>query len=309
MARPVWSGTISFGMVAIPVKLVPAVRHRTVRFNQLDADSMARIRYRKVSEATGEEVPAERIVRAVNLGRDQYVVVEPDEIDALLPARSQEITIDGFVPIAQIDPIVYESSYHVLPETNVKPYALLAHALHGTERVGVGRFVMRQREHIAAIRSEGQRLQLLTLAFARDLVDTGTLDEFSVLDSVAIGDHEAEMAESLLEAMSIDFDHAAYADEFHEALDELVQSKASGAEPVATAQAEERGSVIDLAEALQQSLAAAGAAKGRHPSSRGARKSAATKKATPAKKAPAEKPSVKKSPAKKTAERPRRKSA
>jgi DNA end-binding protein Ku len=266
MARPVWTGTISFGMVSLPVRLVPAVRRKSVSFNQLDAETMSRIRYRKVSDATGEDVPAERIVRAANLGGDQYVVVTDDELSALAPARSKEIVIDAFVPSEQIDPVRYDASFHITPDSNAKPYALLAHALGGTDRVGVGRFVMRQREHLAAIRSDGDRLQLSTLVFDDELVDADSLDEFDPLDDVELSDRELEMAGTLVEAMSADVESLEFVDEYRVAVESLIEQKAAGETPVSTAAPEQRGNVIDLAQALEASLEQARAAKHRHPS-------------------------------------------
>ena len=153
MARPVWTGSISFGMVAIPIRLVPAVRRKSISFNQLDERSGARIRYRKVSEATGEEVPSEHIVKGYDLGGSNYVLLTDDDLAPLAPAKSKEIGIESFVPIDDVDPLMFDSSYLVLPDRNAKPYVLLAEAMAGSDRVGIGRFVMRQKEYRAAIAS------------------------------------------------------------------------------------------------------------------------------------------------------------
>lgn len=316
MARPVWTGTISFGMVSIPIKLVPAVRRRTVTFNQLDADTMSRIRYRKVSDATGEEVPAERIVRAASLGADRYAVIQDEELDAITPERSRELSIETFIDEDHIDPIRYDATYHALPDEYAKPYALLAHALGGTGRVGLGRFVMRRREHLAAIRSDGRLLQVTTLAFADEVVDPSGWEEFEVLDDVELADRERSMAETLVEAMSGDEGVLDSVDEFHAAVEELIAAKSEGAtvttEPAATS--ERSANVVDLASALEASLAGAREAKGRHPSARGsarrssgtsetATKNAAAKKATTKKAGATKKPATKKPATKKAAAR------
>jgi DNA end-binding protein Ku len=334
MARPVWTGTISFGMVSLPVRLVPAVRRKSVSFNQLDAETMSRIRYRKVSDTTGEEVPPDRIVRAANMGGDHYVVVTDDELSALAPERSKEIVIDAFVPAEQIDPVRYDSSFHITPDSNSKPYALLANALGGTNRVGIGRFVMRQREHLAAIRSDGHRLQLSTLVFEDELVDADSLEEFDALDEVSLSDRELEMAGTLVEAMSDDAESLEFVDEYRVAVESLIEQKAAGETPVTSVAAAPRGNVIDLAQALEASLEQARSAKQRHPSTgsgqaerdeagdgdapaertssrkangtkQPAERKAAPKKAagrkTAAKKAPASKASAKKAPARKAA--------
>jgi DNA end-binding protein Ku len=254
-------------MVSIPVRLVPAVRRRSVSFNQLDADTMSRIRYRKVSDSTGEEVPAERIVRAANVGGDNYVVVTDDELASLAPERSKEIAIEAFVPVSEIDPMAYDSSFHVVPDTNGKPYALLAQALAGTDRVAVGRFVMRQKEHLAAMRSDGEHLTLSTMVFPDELVDPASIEEFEVLEGIDLSERELAMAGSLVEAMSEEFQPERYVDEHRVALEHLIEQKAAG-QPVSVAQPAERSTVIDLAEALEASLRDAQTAKGRHPSSR-----------------------------------------
>lgn len=268
MARPVWSGTIAFGMVSIPIKLVPAVRRRTVSFNQLDRDTMSRIRYRKVSEATGEEVPADKIVRAASLGADRYVVVEERELDSLQPRRSHELAIETFLEERDIDPTRYDATYHVLPEQAPKPYALLAGALASAGRVGVGRFVMRQREYLAAIRSDGRRLQVSTLVFADEVVDTAGWGEFDVLEGVELSDRELSMAGTLVEAMAGDTAVLDSVDEYRAAVDALISAKAEGTTVRAEAAPERSANVVDLASALEASLEGARAAKGRHPSSR-----------------------------------------
>jgi DNA end-binding protein Ku len=257
MARPSWTGAISFGMVSIPVKLVPAVRHKTVSFNQLDRESMSRIRYRKVADATGEEVPADQIVRGVDMGGGNYVLIEDEELEALTPERSQELAIEAFVPAEDIDPLTFDSSFYVVPDAKPKPYALLTEALDGTGRVGIGRFVMRKREHLALVRSDGERLLLSTIVFPDEVVDAGELEEMDVLEDVDLTDKERDMANSLVEAMSDEFDPDAYTDEYRSAIDDLIDQKAEGKVPVVTAERQPSGEVVDLTEALEASLRAA----------------------------------------------------
>ncbi len=279
MPRPVWTGTISFGMVSIPVRLSPAVRKQTVSFNQLDGETMSRIRYRKVSEQTGEEVPAEQIVRAAPVGGDRYVVLTDDEIASVQPARTKEIDLEGFVPAESIDPVMFDATYHVLPDTTAKPYKLLANAIATTGRIGIGRFVMRNKAYLAAIRSDGERLQLSTLVFPDELVDASTMEEYDVLDTVDVGKRELDMAESLVEAMSDDFEPSKYVDDYRVALQEMIEAKAAGDEISVPTETDEPAAVIDLAEALEQSLKNATSAKGRHPSARTASKRKPAKKA------------------------------
>lgn len=262
MARPSWSGSISFGMVSLPVAIVPAVRRQTVSFNQLDSESMSRIRYRKVADATGEEVPTEQIVRAADVGGGNYVVVDDDELDALTPERSDELAIEAFVPADDIDPLAYDTSYYVVPDGAVKPYALLTRALAGTGRVGLGSFVMRRREHLAVVRSDGERLLLSTIAWPDEVVPPADLDGFDAVADADLTEKELDMAENLVEAMSEDFDPEAFTDEYRTAVEELIDAKAEGQVPVAETASERSATVVDLTEALEASLADARKKKG-----------------------------------------------
>lgn len=266
MPRPVWTGSISFGMVSIPIRLAPAVRRNSISFNQLDADTMSRIRYRKVSEQTGEEVPADKIVKAAPIGSDHYVVLTDEELSSVQPARSKEIDLEGFVPASAIAPAMFDSTYHVVPDGTAKPYALLARAIADSDRVGIGRFVMRNKAYLAVIRSDGEHLQLSTLVFPDELVHADDLGEFSELDGVELADKELDMANALVEAMSGDFEPEKYVDDHRIALQQLIDAKAAGDDIAAPDEPEQHAAVIDLAEALEKSLAEAGAAKRRHPS-------------------------------------------
>ena len=136
MPRPVWTGSISFGMVAIPIRLVPAVRKKSISFNQLDDRDQSRIRYRKVNEDTGEEVPTEHIVKGYDIGSSSYVILTDDDLAPAAPAKSKEINLETFVPVEEVNPMMYDSSYLVLPDKNAKPYALLAEAMADTRPHG-----------------------------------------------------------------------------------------------------------------------------------------------------------------------------
>lgn len=290
MPRPVWTGSISFGMVAIPIRLVPAVRKKSISFNQLDDRSMARIRYRKVSEESGEEVPSEHIVKGYDVGGGSYVLVTDDDLAPLQPSKSREIDLETFVPEADVNPMMFDSSYLVLPDKNAKPYALLADAMAGSGRVGVGRFVMRQKEYLAAIRSDGTRLTLSTLVFPDELVEPSSIEEFDELDDIEISAKELKMAQGLVDALSDDFQPEQYVDEYRVGVERIIEEKAAGRTPVFEEEAAPRAAVIDLAAALEASLAEAKAAKGRHPSStKETAKKAAAKSARPRKKAAARK--------------------
>ena len=158
MARPVWSGTISFGLVAIPIKLFHAVRKQNVSFNQLDERNMARIRYRKVNGLTGDEVGDEHIVKGYEVSKDRYVVVNPAELEPFMPVATKSVDLEEFVDLGEIDPIYFDTAYHLAPNGSPKPYALLARAMEASGKVAIGRFVMRNKQYTAAIRAEEGRL-------------------------------------------------------------------------------------------------------------------------------------------------------
>ena len=164
MARPVWSGTISFGLVAIPVKLFHAVRRQSVSFNQLDERNLARIRYRKVNAETGEEVTDEHIVKGYEISKGRYIVIDPDELEPFIPAATKSVDLEEFVELGEIDPVYFDTAYHVAPDTNPKPYVLLASAMEAANKVAIGRFVMRNKQYTAAIRAEDGRLVMSSLA-------------------------------------------------------------------------------------------------------------------------------------------------
>jgi DNA end-binding protein Ku len=207
MARSIWSGSISFGLISIPVKLFTAVRHKGVSFNQLDDRDMSRIRYQKVSEADDQVVPAEHIVKGVEISKGRYVIVDPDELAPFVPLATKSIDVEQFVNLAEIDPVLFESTYYVAPSaTGAKPYALLAGALQSTGKVAIVRFVMRSRQYIAALRAVDGRLMMSTLAYADELVSVAEVDELHDLDKVDVSDREVKMAEMLVESLSAEFD-------------------------------------------------------------------------------------------------------
>jgi DNA end-binding protein Ku len=295
MPRPVWTGTISFGLVAIPVKLFHAVRRQNVSFNQLDDRTMARIKYRKVSALDGEEVPDDHIVKGYEVSKDRYIVVDPDELEPFMPAATKTVDLEEFVDLEDIDPVFYDSAYYVAPGSNPKPYVLLARAMEASNKVAVGRFVMRNKQYVAAIRAEEGRLIMSTLAYADEVLDPATIDELGDLDGVEVSNKEIAMAESLVDSLTAAFDPAKYRDEYREQVLDLIQIKASG-EAFELPEAEaEQPKVVDLMAALEASVAKAKEARGRHPS--GTKPTAAKKKPAAAKK----KPAAKKNAAKKSA--------
>jgi DNA end-binding protein Ku len=269
MPRPVWNGTISFGLVAIPVKLYHAVQRKGVSFNQLDDRSMSRIKYKKVSAANGDEVPDDHIVKGYEVSKDQYVIVDPDELEPFIPAATKTVELEEFVDLEDIDPVYFDAAYYVAPGTNPKPYVLLARAMEESGRVGIGRFVMRNKQYTAAIRAKDGRLVMSTLAYADEVVDPSTIEDLDGVDEIDVSPKELSMAEALVDSLSADFKPEKYHDQYREQVLELIDKKKKGEEfelPPAVAEAPK---VVDLMAALEASVAAAKEARGRHPAAAG----------------------------------------
>lgn len=291
MPSAIWTGSISFGLVAVPVRLVTATKSRDVRFHQLEEGTGSRIRYRRVSDSTGDEVPNEKIVKGYELSAGQYVVVEADEMKALAPKASRMIEIEDFVDLAQIDPVYFEQPYYLVPDKNAaKPYRLLVDAMTELQKVAVGRLVMRSKETLVAIRPLDGVLCIETMRYADEVIPADQVE--GVPDErVEPTDKELQMARQLIEALSGDFEPEKYHDEYREELLALIDKKAAGEEIVAEPEPEEPAKVLDLMAALEASLARAGKGdatgdgeRAQGDESAAGAKKAAAKKPTPAKK-------------------------
>ncbi|MEZ5143536.1 MAG: Ku protein [Acidimicrobiales bacterium] len=265
MPRAIWSGSISFGLVNIPVKLYSAVSRKTVHFNQLDARTNSRIKQKRVNPETGEEVPFEQIVKGYELASGAYVVVTDDELAALDPKAVRTIDIDEFVDLADIDPIFYDSAYYLAPDKAAKPYALLAKAMQETGKVGIAHFVMRTKQYLAAIRPRDGRLLLSTMVYSDEVNDPVTIPELADLGDIELPEREIAMAEQLISSLATDFEPERFTDTYRDAVLELIERKAAGEEVVAPAASMEPEKVVDLMAALEASVAAAKEARKRHP--------------------------------------------
>jgi DNA end-binding protein Ku len=266
MPSAIWTGAISFGLVQVPVRLVGATKSKDVSFNQLEEGTNSRIRYRKVSEQTGEEVPADKIVRGFELSKGRYVVVEQDEIDALRPKGSHAIEIEEFVDLDDIDPLYFEQPYYLVPDPRgVKPYRLLVDAMTELNKVAIGRIVVRSKERLVAIRPLDGMLCIETMRYADEVLPRdGLLPES---DDGELTDRERTMARQLVESLASEaFEPDKYQDQYREQLLDLIERKAAGEEIVAEPVAEAPAKVLDLVAALEASLAKAESAKERHPS-------------------------------------------
>jgi DNA end-binding protein Ku len=265
MPRAIWSGSISFGLVNIPVKLYSAVSRKNVQFNQLDARTQSRVKQKRVSAESGEEVPWDQIVKGYELSSGSYVVITDDELAALDPKSVRTIEIDEFVDLAAIDPIFYDSAYYLAPDRSAKPYKLLAEALAGEEKVGIAHFVMRTKQYLAAVRAQEGRLLLSTMVYADEINDPAEIPELTELEGVEVADKEVAMARQLVESLSADFEPEKFHDAYREAVLGLIEQKASGAAVVVPVAAVEPEKVVDLMAALEASVAAAKEARKRHP--------------------------------------------
>ena len=258
MARAIWSGAISFGLVNIPVKLFSAVQKKTVRFHQLDAKTGSRIQQKRVHPETGEEVPYEQLVKGFELSPDTYVVIDPDELAAIEPKKTRTIDIEDFVEIHEIDPIYYDHPYYLAPGPGAgKAYALLLAALRDTERVGIARVVIRSKEQLVAIRPREDVLTMETLLFGDEVVSPSDLGELPDPDDVKASKKEVDMARQLIESLSTEFDPSKYHDEYREAVLEMIERKAQGEEISIQAPDEAPAEVPDLMAALEASIASA----------------------------------------------------
>ena len=258
MARAIWSGAISFGLVNIPVKLFSAVSKKTVRFHQLDSETGSRIQQKRVNPSTGEEVPYEKLVKGYELSPDRYVVIRPEELESIEPKKTRTIDIEDFVEIDQIDPIYYDHPYYLVPGTGAaKPYGLLLEALKETGRVGIARVVIRSKEQLVAIRPRDDVLTMETLLFGDEVVPPESLDDLDAVDEAKATKKEVDMARQLIDSLATDFDPSKYRDEYRDAVLEMIERKAQGHEIAIQEAPEEPEEVPDLMAALEASIAAA----------------------------------------------------
>ena len=260
MARAIWSGSISFGLLNVPVRLYSAVSKQTVRFRELREGDGSRVKHKRVAESDGKEVPYEKIVKGYEYAPDQYVVLSRDELSELEPQRSRAIEIQDFVDLDEIDPIYFEQPYYLGPDKGAeRAYALLVQAMTDARKVAVARFVLRNKEHLAAIRPMGNVLTLTTMRFHDEVSSPQDLDGevFEEAKPKKPEKRELEMATQLIESLTSDFDPDKYRDEYREELLDLLERKAEGKEVVSAPSEEPKPTKApDLMAALEESLAA-----------------------------------------------------
>jgi DNA end-binding protein Ku len=324
--RSIWKGAISFGLVTIPIRVFTATEEKNISFRQVHASDGGRIKYKRICEVDGEEVPFPEIAKGYELPDGDVLVLQPEDLADLPLPSSKAVDVLEFVPFDQIDPTALSKAYYLGPDSKVaeKPYVLLREALKRSDRVAVVKVALRNREALAFVRAVDDTLVMHTMLWPDEVRDAG---EVAPSDSVSVSAAEVSMAESFIDTLTADFDAERYKDVYREALEQVIEAKLEGHEveqPAASAPS--NAEVVDLLAALRASVAAAKRQRGEEPASDTAAadeagseeapaKKAAAKRApaketqakeTPVKKAPtrktpAEKTAAKKSPAKKTA--------
>jgi DNA end-binding protein Ku len=259
MARAIWSGSISFGLLNVPVKLYSAVSKKSVSFRELRASDGSRVRHKRVAEADGEEVPYDEIVKGYEVAPDQFITITREELEELDPKKTRAIEILDFVDLDDIDPIYFDHPYYLGPDKGAeKAYKLLVDAMADSRKVAVARFVLRNRESLAAVRPMDGVLTMATMRFADEVVSPQEIsDEIEVDGDGAPAKRELEMAKTLIDSLSSEFEADKYRDEYREELLSLLERKAKGEEVVSTTtEAPTPTKAPDLMAALEESLAA-----------------------------------------------------
>ena len=254
MPRTMWRGAISFGLVSIPIRVFPATEEKTLRFNQLHDKDGGRIKYKRVCSLCGEEVAFENIVKGYEYEKDRYVTLTDDELDAVPLESSRAIDIIQFVDMEEIDPIYYKKTYYLVPdETGAKAYSLLREAMAEDGRVGIAKVSFRDREHLAALRFRDDVFVLETMYWPDEI----RAAEFEELQKeVKLRPQEVQMARTLIENLTEDWDPTQFGDQYREALLDIVEKKVAG-EEITVPEAAEETKVVDLMEALKASVEAA----------------------------------------------------
>jgi DNA end-binding protein Ku len=281
MARPIWTGYLSFGLVVLPVALFSATESRDLRFNQFESGTKKRVRYKRVAEDTDREVPYDKIVKGLETASGDYVMLTQEELSSVEPGKSKTIEIGDFVDLAEIDPVYFEKSYYLAPRDKdaERPYALLRQAMQESSRIGIAMFVMRSRQYLAAIRPHADVLVLETLFYADEVRDPKSALEH-VPGEIDFAGRELGIATSLIEQMTVEWEPDKYQDAYREAVLELAKAKEEGREIETVEPRKEDSKVVDLAAALERSVAAARERRGGESSS-GKSTKAAAKSAAP----------------------------
>jgi DNA end-binding protein Ku len=272
MARPIWTGVISFGLVSVPVALYSATRDHDVAFHQFQKGTSDRIRYQRVNERTGKEVDYADIVKGADVG-GQTVLIDPDDLDAIAPGRSRSLEVEAFVDTEDIDPIFYQKTYWLAPanDETTKAYALLRDAMADTGRAAIGTLVMRGKQYLAAIRPDGDTLALETMYFADEIRDADDLPRTAGRSKPRPA--ELRMAHQLIDSMTVAWDPDDYHDTYTDAVHDLIDTTRDGGDIVPAEPAPAATTARDLMAVLRQSVADAKARRADPPRARTSQRS------------------------------------
>lgn len=260
MPRAVWSGSLSFGLVNVPVALYTAIEERALRFNQFQAGTTDRVRMKRVNERTGDEVPYEEIVKGFDLGGGEYVILAPDEVAGVAPGRSQTIDVSAFVALEDIDPVYFDRAYYLAPPGKgstkgaARAYALLRDAMVQANKVALATFVMRERQYLVAVRPRQDVLVLEILHYADEVRGADDIDTLPV--DADFDERELAMADMLIESMTTDWEPERYHDAYPERLEDLIDQKRAGGTARMEPPEPQAAPVVDLLSALEASLRA-----------------------------------------------------
>ena len=274
MPRAVWSGSLSFGLVNVPVALYTATEEKSVRFNQFQVGTTDRIRMKRVNERTGEEVAYEDIVKGFDLGGGEYVILTPDEVADVAPGRSQTIDVSAFVALEDIDPVYFDRAYYLAPpgkgssKGGARAYALLRDAMVQANKVALATFVMRERQYLAAVRPRQDVLVLEILHYADEVRDAADIDTLPV--EADFDERELTMADMLIESMTTEWEPERYHDAYRERLEDLIEQKRAGGTATVEPPEPQAAPVVDLLSALEASLRATRSASSTSGTERGA---------------------------------------
>ena len=249
--RPTWKGSISFGLVYIPIAVYPATREEKLSFRQLRASDLSPIRYKKVAEADMKEVPADQIVKGFEYERGQYVVLKDEDFEKVRIESTHSIDITDFVQLEHVDPKFFYKPYFLEPQKGgEKAYVLLHKALSGTGKIGIAKVVISNREYLAAVKADGLFLVLELMHFASEVLSPKELNR----PKTELNDRELKMAQALIESMSVEWQPEKYKDEYRNAVMEMIEQKAQKKELPKIEKAPRATNVVDLVKVLQESL-------------------------------------------------------
>lgn len=256
-SRPIWTGTISFGLVNIPIKLHTAVREQRISFHMLHDQDNVRLRRKMVCPADNKEIHPEHIVRGYEIHKNQYVIVTPEDLEACGPKSTKTIEITDFVDLADIDPVYYDRPYYILPQAAAaKPYRLLLDAMTHSKKVGIARLVMHEKEYLAALRPVENVIVLHTMHFGNEVVASDSIE--GLPGEQKVGERELKVAEQLIDSLATSFNPSKYKDEYRDCVVAMLEKKAEGerivTQPQVAAKPVKAG---DLMAALEASLAEA----------------------------------------------------